>query len=303
MELETILDKNYIQDLIKEVCGHDTEIVKRRDSFAVRSKVESDRDIYRIILLPPQGFTANEINQMNSHDEAEKATIEVKGAVKENKHAFSKLKDCLLVASTHENGTVSDLHEPYLTFNLGEENKSPDLIMQKHSSGKAPFYVVKNDGFGFYHNLVNLTDDWLVLKLHKVLRAQKKVNLEPLLKNMQDEEASIYKELYNSIIEIGDNIFKERLDLINKIVNLPLRNTMPMLSEMLYIHDSGMHEACSVFALILKISKRNPEGVIKFLKTAIKENVIPVYYANQLIGKIERYLENNPSDKINQKAA
>lgn len=287
MDIQDILQKNYIQDLIINTCGEDTDLITRQNFYGVRNSVEKDRDIFRVLILPPKGFTANEINQMNSHDEADFATIEIKGAVRSDRSGFSKIKDCLLVASKSENGAVSELTQPYLTFDL-EENNQNTLTLTKHSAGTAPFYVVKNDGFGFYHNLINLTDDWLVLKLHKALRPQRGVDLEPFFKIMQNEQADILKNLYSALRKYGDNIFKHEMKIVNAVMNLSPKDNLPALGEMLYIHDSGMHEACTVFGIILKISNHRPQEVLNFLHDALKNEKIPSYYAHQLINKIEK---------------
>lgn len=285
MDINNVLETSFVKTLIHEVCGDEIQLVSRGNSFAVRRRQEDDRDIYRVILLPPRGFTANAIEQMNSHDEADFATIQIKGAVKKGKSGFSKLKDCLLVASKDENGAVSELTHPYLTFD-GRGNSDPDLTLKRHSSGTAPFPVVKNNGFGFYHNLINLTDDWLVLKLHKRLRPQKVVNLEPVLQGLEKQHANVLRIFYQSIVKYGDDIFSKSPTIVRAVLELPIDKSLPALGEMLYVHDSGMHEACTVFGVILKMGNQCPDPVIDFLTKAHKERLVPPYYAEQLIGKI-----------------
>ena len=287
MNIEDILQKNYVQDLIRQTCGDNTQLVTRHDCFAVRSAEESERDLYRVLILPPKGFTANEINQMNSHDEADFATIEIKGAVKEDKSGFSKLKDCLLVASKNENGAVSNLTHPYLTFDLNEKSEG-ELTLIKHSSGTAPFPVVKNDGFGFYHNLINLTDEWLVLKLHKRLRPNKAVELDQYTSKLSEQESETIFNFYQSVQKYGDRIFENAPEALNGMLEMPIERSLPCLGEMLFIHDSGMHEACTVFGVILKISQNHAYAVLSFLDEALAKKTIPPYYGKQLIGKIEK---------------
>lgn len=287
MDINQVLQFNYVKDLIAQTCGDETELVSRRDCYAVRSKVEEERDVHRVLLMPPRGFTANELDQMNSHDEADFATIEIKGAVKEGKFAFSKLKDCLLVASKDENGSVSELTHPYLTFDLEEDREQTGLTLIKHSAGLMPFAVVKNDGFGFYHNLINMTDEWLVLKLHKRLRPQRVVNLDPILETLDWQSADQLNKFYSSIVKYGDSIYSKDSQVIDMIVSMSIKETLPALIEMLYVHDSGMHEACTVFGMILKIGKTHPEIVTKYLQQALdQEDAVPPYYAEQLMAKI-----------------
>lgn len=290
--LETVLKTHFVDALARRVCGNDYEIVTRHAAFFLKAPEEKDRDIYRVIILPPKGYTANEPDQMNSHEEADYAKIEVKGGVREGKRGFSKLKDCLFVASAPEHGKVSDLTEPYLTYDL--ENPEPDLVTELHSAGEAPFTVVRNDGFGFYHNLVNVSDDWLVMVLHKRLRPAKKVDLQSHLVAVQDEYARQLKALYEGVVEHGDRVFHEAPSLVADVKRMPLSVSLPALGEMLYVHDSGMHEACTVFAIILDLGKQQPEAVREFLASSVITKTVPEYYARQLIGKIERAGTSEP---------
>ena len=41
----------------------------------------------------------------------------------------------------------------------------------------------------------------------------------------------------------GDEIFYKAPDLIEKIIKMPLGHSLPALCEMLFVHDSGRHEA------------------------------------------------------------
>lgn len=284
--LETVLKAHFVDALARRVCGDNYEIVTRHAAVFLKAPEEEDRDIYRVIILPPKGYTANEPDQMNSHEEADYAKIEVKGGVREGRRGFSKLKDCLFVASAPEHGKVSDLTEPYLTYDL--ESPEPDLVTELHSAGEAPFTVVRNDGFGFYHNLVNRSDGWLVMVLHKRLRPAKKVDLEPHLATVQDEYARLLKALYESVVKHGDRVFQEEPSLVADVKKIPLSVSLPALGEMLYVHDSGMHEACTVFAIILDLGKSQPEAVSEFLAASVEAKAVPAYYAGQLIEKIKR---------------
>lgn len=289
MDVNSVLAKDFVRDLIVQTCGFDIEILKRNDCFVVRSKNEDETEVDRIILLPPKGFTANALNQMNSHDEAEFATIQVKGAVKDNKSGFSKLKNCLLVAAKSENGSFSDLNQPYLTYDL--KDKDNNLTLDFHSSGTSPFYVVKVDGYGFYHNLINVTEEWLVLKLKKKIRPQKKIVLENIFSDLLEEQKIILEKLYNAVVKYGDNLYRKEPALIADVLKMDISKSTSSLAQMLYIHDSGMHEACTIFSLILKIGNAYPEEVKTILTQLAKENKMPSYYSRQLINKIEKRQE------------
>lgn len=289
MDINSVLRRDFVRHLIVDVCGHNIEIIKRNDCFVIRNKEEGERDLDRVILLPPRGFTANAINQMNSHDEVDYATVQVKGAVKNDKNGFSKLKDCLMVVSVSENGLVSELNQPYLTYGLMGTDSNASI--KRYSAGTPPVPVVKNDGYGFYHNLINVTDDWLVLKLHKKLRPQKKVDLVSVLTNVPSAHAEYLNELYSAVIDHGDTLFHKSPKLVSNVMSIPMEVSFPVLSEMLHVHDSGKHEACTVFAVMLKIGGGNPMLATNWLQKAMQAESIPKYYARQLMDKIERRMD------------
>lgn len=286
-DINSVLGAHFVRALIENVCGGNIEIIKRPASFVLKSKEEGERDVKRIILLPPKGFTADAFNQMNSHDEAEKATIKINGGVRPEKNGFSTIRDCLLVASFNKNAKANDLDKPYMLFDLDET--TPELSLELHSAREAPFSVVKSNGEGFYHNLINVSDDWVVLTLNKRLRPQRTVDLESVLDGLPEEKVDILRSFYGEVLKEGDSMFKKAPDLINQIVNMPLSQNLPALGEMLYVYDSGRHEACSVFAVILKIGKNYPEQVMSFLEDSIQNNSVPSYYAEQLIEKIRNF--------------
>ncbi len=293
MDIKDLLKVSFVSALTNKLCGDNTELIERPASFIVRNKEEGERDIHRVIIIPPKGYTADKPNQTNSHDEAEYATIKINGAVREGRQAFSKIKNCLLVASFNEKGKVSELNKPYLTFDLTEDN--PDLVTKIHSAGEPPFSVVKSNGYGFYHNLMNVSDDWLVLSLYKRLRPQKHVDLGQHLASIQNEYAETLSKLYDAVVIHGDGIFNKEPDLIKKIIDIPPNITLPSLGEMLYVHDTGKHEACSVFAIILKIGRDNPELVTSFLQDSMDNGTILPYYAQQLIEKINNQRATSPA--------
>ncbi len=287
MELRDALKEHFVKDLIRQTLGDEITIVERHSSFSIASKDEGERHVKRIILLPPHGYTANAPEQMNAHDEVEKATIEIKGAIREGKNGLSTLKNCLLLAALPENGAVSDLDVPYLTYDISNPN-NPDLVLKRHSAGEAPFHVVRKDGFGFYHNLVNLTNEWLVLELNKTVRPMKPVDLAPHIESLPQETANLLNRFYQNLVLYGDEVFEKAPNLVAQIEALPAGDVLPALGEMLYARETGKHEACTAFGMILKMAKQNPDETLDYLETVLNAQAVPLYYARQLIEKIER---------------
>ncbi|MCB1531044.1 MAG: hypothetical protein H6853_04180 [Rhodospirillales bacterium] len=284
--LEIILGQSFVKALVTHVLGEDFEVIRRPAAFILKLKdgVEDERNINRLIILPPKGYTSNKPNQTNCFHAVESAKIEIKGTVRKGTRGFSKVKNCLLVTSFDNQGAVSHLDKPYLEFDRNDPNSI--FAYQERSSGEAPFYVVKSDGTGFYHSLTNLTDEWLVLQLHKVMRPQKKVDLEQHLSMLQDEQASILRKLYKEIIAYGDMLFREDKTLVNAVMRMPPPNVLPALCEMLYTPDVGKHEPCTAFAMILKMGRAYPKQTVDILKERLEQKGLPSYFAEQLISKI-----------------
>jgi hypothetical protein len=297
MDINYVLRTHFVKALLQDTCGTHVEVIQRPASYVLRSAREGDRENHRLIILPPHGFTADKLEQTNSHDEAEYATIQVKGAVRQTKDGFSKLRDCLKVVSIPENGTTSELNKPYLTYDP-EGDDNPDLEIRTHSAGTPAFSVVKSDGYGFYHNLINKTDDWLVLQLYKRLRPQRHVDLSAHLQGLEEGQKSILESLYQAIVLHGDEVFYKAPKLIEAVTRMPLSVSLPALGEMLYVRDTGKHEACSAFAIILKIGRLYPDEVRGFLENSLKEKTVPDYYARQLVQKIENTANAQPAPMV-----
>ena len=298
LSIDTIIQKEFVKTLIERTCEtHDYEVISRPAAFIIKQTKEDERNINRIIILPPHGYTANTPNQTNCFHGVESATIQIKGSVRKGKRGFSKLKNSLLTVSNSDKTKISNLNKPYLTFDIKKQD--PDFLYETHSAGTPPFHVVKTDGTGFYHTLINLTDEWLVLQLHKKMRPQKNVELRPIISSLPMEIAQHVITLYRSIIEDGDETFEKRPNLVKIISQIEPEYILPALGEMLFIRDTGKHETCTAFAMILKIGKKEPEKTLSFLQTALTNQSVPTYFAEQLIQKISK----NAKRDIIKKAA
>lgn len=116
------------------------------------------------------------------------------------------------------------------------------------------------------------------------------MDLQPHFKGLLKGQAELLQKLYDAVLRHGDGVYKTDTNLIENIVRMPVQQVLPALIEMLYIHDTGRHEACSVFAVILKLGKMHPDLVKQYLRNAIEANTVPAYYAKQLIDKIDRWI-------------
>ena len=289
MNIDDLLKLDFVRSLSGRVCVEPHVLIQRPSAYFLKSEQESERYIERLIFLPPRGFTSNEINQTNCFEGVEKAVIEVIGAAKKDRSGFSRIKNCLLFVSFNKSAPISRLDRPYLEFNIKDLGERFNNSL--HSSGAPPFHVVKVDGFGFYHTLINFSNEWLVLKVNKTMRPQKQPDLSAHLSTMQDEHVRIVSALHKGIVTHGDMIFDQDAALVQAVLSVPFFIMLPVLGEMLYIRDTGRHETCTAFALILKIGRKYPDQTIQYLNDALDNKSIPDYFGSQLIQKIRRYSE------------
>lgn len=291
-DIQEILERDFVAALVKKVCGDNYKIVTRPQSFIIKKdeKDEDPRNIHRLIILPPRGYTSNTPNQTNCFHSVEKSKIDIKGAVREGKKTFSKLKPSLRVVSFNSRAALSDVPRPYLEFDV--DNLKEGFVIKQYDAGTVPFYVVKPDGTGFYHTLINPTNDWIVLELHKVMAETKPVDLESHIATLQDEQANVLRNVHQEMVRQGDVLLDrtnpDNRALIVSALSIPPAQLLPALGEMLYTRDTGPHEPCTAFGLILDVAQKHPKETLSYLREALQNKKIPLYFAEQLIGKVER---------------
>ncbi|MFA6526484.1 MAG: hypothetical protein WCT26_03695 [Candidatus Buchananbacteria bacterium] len=251
-----IINSSLVKETIKLLFKkQNTEILERPASFIIKLKNEPEDKIFRIILLPPRGFTSNEIDRLSPHPEAKIAKIEIKGGIKLDKKGFSLLKNVIKYQYYTTRNIKITGDEPYPKIN-------GKYYQEKIISSKGKFFVTKENGVGFYHNLVNLSDEWVLSILEKELRLQKVPNLNKALKPLAKNEQKNFQSFYKKVLLYGDKIFQNDSQLVNNVCNFDVAKIIPPLIELLNVLESGKHEACTIFAIILKIGK-NDNRVIK----------------------------------------
>jgi hypothetical protein len=276
---EQILKSTLVNDVIQKTFPLSSfEVIHRPGSYLIRAKKEAEDKATRIILLPPHGFTANAPDEVAPHPEVRKARAIIKGGVRPDNMGFIPLKN-----------TIS------FQYYLGREVKSQiDSIYPKINgagykqnlkSSKEEFFAVQEDGTGFYHSLVNLSDEWVCIVLEKEFRLEKKPDLVKPLSMLSVPERHLMEELIGEIIVFGDELFSRAPKLIEQVLQIPPQKSVPCLIEMLNILETGKHEPCTVYAIILKISKRD-KTIMGLLNEANQNKDAPTYYLQELIQKL-----------------
>lgn len=284
MNYQNVIKLIPLNFLIKNLFGNKkTEIIKRPACFIIKAKEESDGILKRIILLPPHGYTANKINEMNPHPEARMAKITIKGGVRPNRRSFSLLKDFIKFVYSTKRDVPTKKNEPYAKMDSTRNDQTEEI-----KSSKDIFFVVKENGVGFYHNLINLGDDWAVLVLEKYLRSGKELDLKHQIKKLNKKSQNLVKLLFDKIKLCGDKIFEKEKQLITDLLKLDIKIIIPILIEMLNIRETGKHEPCTIFGLILKKGREDKSKTIYYLQQALDKNAAPRYYLEELILKLNK---------------
>lgn len=278
-KLSEVINSPIVKTIIKTLFNNqEIEFIERPASFIIRLKNEPEDKIFRIILLPPCGFTANKIDETTPHPEARKAKIEIKGGIRPEKAGFSILKN--IIRFQHYTTRNIKITEEELYPKINKENYKEEI-----KSSRERFFVVREDGAGFYHSLVNLSKEWILIILEKELRLQKAPNLSFTIKTLDKNQQKIILSLYEKILLWGDAIFEKESKLIEEVYNFDIDKVIPPLIEMLNVLETGKHEPCTFYAIILKIGKRNKK-VIDYIKEAVKNKIAPKYYLEELIEKL-----------------
>lgn len=280
LKLNDATDSSLVRDTVHRLFQNkQTELIKRPASFILKLKHEPEEKVFRIILLPPNGYTSNNVDETSPHPEMRRAKIAVKGGIKLNKSGFSILKNVIRYQyyTNRDIKIVNDFPYP----KIGGTNYKEKLI-----STKEKLFVVRENGVGFYHNLVNLSNEWILLVLEKELRLQKEPNIEQMISTYTLKDQKVFHTLYTNILRYGDVIFEQDSRFITKVYNFDVAKSIPPLIEMLNVFETGKHEPCTVFGIILKIGKKNRLVVSTYLKEAITEKTAPRYYLEELLKKL-----------------
>jgi len=280
-----ILASQLVKSLINTYfSGKDIEIFDRPNSYIIKLKVEPEEKIVRIILLPPKGFTANEIEELSSHPEARTAKITIRGGIRPNKAGFSLLKDSIRYIYYTKKDIPTKQNYPY-----ANADKNSNFYKEEIKSAREKFLVVKKNGAGFYHNLINLTNEWILLVLEKEINLQKEVKINELIKKLSEDKQRTVLKFIEDVKTYGDEIFIKDKETIDNLLHFDATEIVPILINALNINESGKHEQCTIYALILKSAKRDKESALRLIRNALKNKVAQEYYLKELIKKIEKF--------------
>jgi hypothetical protein len=276
---QEIFSSMLLKKTIKGFLGHGAiEIINRPACFFIINKKENKAVIRRLIVLPPYGFTSDEIDLLNPHPEALTAKIKILGKLDPSKKGYKPIKAEIQFNFSIARDMPTENSSAYARI-------SKKYTASKNLSWKNWVYVVKESGWGNFHNLVNLSDEWVVICLEKELVDQKKIDVKTYLSRLPQSKAKELSLILRQISENGDESFKDKA-LLKKLNHFESSILIPIFLRMLNIQETGKHQPCTFFALLLKIAKKDKSLVLNELESAIKLQVSPRYYLEDLAKKL-----------------
>jgi len=282
---QEIIKSSLFKETVKKFLGGENfEIVVRPACFFIRLKNEDTKFIKRIMVFPPHGFTGDEIDLLNPHPETRKARVKILGKINPFKKGFKPLIREIRLDFSPIRNIPTEKTSLYSRF-------SKKYCQSYLKSWKNWFYVVKENGWGNFHSLINLSSEWVIVFLEKEFIDQKNINITPYLKQLSNTKADKLEQDMEKIKNIGDLIFKEKT-FVSKILEFPEKILVPILIQMLNVKETGKHENCTFFAFLLKIGKKDNKLVLEEVKKAIKLKLAPYYYLEDLENKLTKLKTN-----------
>ncbi|MDD5163587.1 MAG: hypothetical protein PHD95_05260 [Candidatus ainarchaeum sp.] len=275
---DEILHSGLLQKEIRErFFDKKMAVVRRKKSFILMTDEKGQTTVERILLLPPRGTTSGantgvkEFDSINSHPEALKAWVTILGGVAPGRNGYSHIKNCV-------------------KFSYSDSVEKRKLNTAIFSSHSPPIPVLRPNGFGFWHSFTNLSNEWIVLFLKKELRPIKQANFPELLSVFSQIEQEKIKLSLQAITNYGDEVFNKESQSVDALCSYSEEKILPILINALNIEERGKHEQCTVFAIILKIAKKDPQTAMDIVLSARKEQTAPDFYLKELEKKIGKLL-------------
>lgn len=279
-DLAKVISAPIMQATIHTILGTESyDIIERPSSYILARKKEPMDRCKRIIILKPNGFTSNSLGELSSHPEASEAVIDIKGAVRPTNKGYFLIKNCIEYAYLNKDEVKTSPNYPYA---------DSECAIREIKTSRTKFRAVRRNYYGFYHNLINLTNEWLVLVLDKKLNLSKRIDYS-LIEKVGKRQKAVLQDLIDKVTAEGDGIFNSSPAVVERVCAMNPNASLPALITLLNIDERGKHEQCTVFAIILRISKKYPLVALSHLQNAEKNNTSSPYYLQELIKKIKKH--------------
>jgi len=259
----------------------ETEIVDRSNHFFLRLTAEADRQVLkRLLILAPNGYTGVEADLLNVHPEARTVKLTILGELAAGKRGYRPLVEEVrfLYAAQRDVPTIDNL--PYARF-------SDEYCAATLKSWRNSWYAVNMSGWGNYHSLQNLSDEWVVVSVEKHLLDRKEVTSEALLFGLNPDEREAACRFGVLVKALGDRFFEdpEASLVVSQMDNEKLADLCLLL---LNLAETGRHEPCTSFAILLQLARRDKRMIEGKVEEAIRRGISPYYYLQDLQRKLAR---------------
>jgi len=203
--------------------------------------------------------------------------------VRANKQGFSRLKDVVQFIRFTTAQVPIEENVPNARPDVRNAAYRTDL----RSSGET-FLAAREGGYGFYHNVLNVTPEWVVIRVKKHLKFQRAMDLGAALRPLPSSERATFAAFMDAVARLGDGIYRspELQRTLDTMTAGRADVYLPALIEGLNIAETGKHEACTVYAMIMKIGRRQHATTVTHLDTALERGDAPPYYLRELLKKL-----------------
>lgn len=269
--------KKEIQDLFE---SQDYQVVRRKSSYVIRLKNEPSENLKRIVILPPNGSTAGEYSglladheKFSPHPETLEAILTIKGGVAPGRLGYRKIDRAI----------------KFSYFTKREVDFKKDMPKSDYKSSHIPsFKIIKPNGYGFWHNIQNLSNEWVLLVLEKKLIASNPFKINEVIKDLPPNEQKKIKILIDKIANQGDHIFEDGVNPLDNLSDIDVKYIIIALISALNLPEHANHEPCTVVALLLKLAKENKKVVLEECQKSLEKNSAPAFYLNDIIKKLTK---------------
>lgn len=262
--------------------GERVEVVSRPGAVIFKSEHEMDV-CRRLILLRPNGSTSEDPRELSAHPDARWARIRVYGAVRPGLNRLRLLKKAVRFCYFDTAKAETKAGTPYVIRDSSDPHYSESV-----KASRSRFFVVKENGYGFYHDVFNETGDWMLLGIEKQLLDRREPEFKSKLSAFNGKKRKTAERLVEFMSLLGTESFKMIPETVEDVVAFEPKKSLPLLIEALNLRENGRHNPCSAFCVILKIAKRHPELAKSHVREALVNKSAPKYYLNVLLDNIEK---------------
>ena len=267
--------------LIHYLGDGELEIIRRVSCVVVRKKSEKGQLIRRMLLIPPFGFSGTNSSNLDPHPEARWAKAKLLGGMKLNRRGFSNPGRTLTIQYSLGRSSLN-------TDDNGGISFTPSECSAKIVAWKQWFFAYHENGVGFFHAFQSQSATWIAIVIEKQLVEGAYTDWQ----TVTDELAKIVDPrivgLITRVQMQGSSVFESDPYTVAALLRIGTQIIIPCFLKMLNAPETGRHENCTFFALILKAAQADPNYALRAVLAARDMQQAPKYYLDELTVKLRR---------------